>query len=85
MVPTGSGLASEGSSVELDADLATQEEIPATEEILLTGEEARRRTPRARKHPAQRRASSRRPAAVPEEEAEKPFIPHDKSPTRGIE
>ncbi|MHB1001963.1 MAG: hypothetical protein ACYC27_22205 [Armatimonadota bacterium] len=38
-VTTGSELTSEGSSVEVDGDVATAEVIPSTEEILRKGRE----------------------------------------------
>jgi hypothetical protein len=71
-VPTGSEMTSEGSSVELDAELATAEEIPSTKEVLRRAEEARRKR---RAHPA--------PAEeAPEAEHE---VPHDKGRTVEIE
>lgn len=42
MVPTGAEQDSSGSSVEIDSDLATVEEIPLTEEILRMAEERRK-------------------------------------------
>ncbi len=40
ITPTGAYMTSEGSSVELDADLATEEELPSTEEIVRKGRES---------------------------------------------
>jgi len=72
--PTGADLASEGSSVETDADVATREEIPSTEEILRLGEEARRKGRRPRKYPP------------PSEEPEVHHpVPHDKGQMEDIE
>ena len=75
-VPTGSYLTSEGSSVETDADLATEEEIPPTEEILREAEEARRK----RRLPGERPSIAHAPPVGPP--AEKPAVPHDKRPTK---
>ena len=75
LVPTGSDLTSDGSSVELDADLATETEIPPTEEILRKGEEARR----GRRVPPE---AARPPKEMPEK---KPFVPHDKGRMEEIE
>ena len=76
-VPTASDVASEGSSVVTDTDIATEKEIPPTEQILQMAKEARRKRRLPRKYPAPPPAE-----AKPEE---KPDVPHDKGQTIEVE
>jgi len=75
-VPTGADLASEGSSVETEGDVATREEIPSTEEILRLGKEARRKGRRPRKELI---------GGAPEERLEQHPVPHDKGRMQDVE
>ena len=81
---TGADLTSEGSSAEVDSDVATAEDIPSTEEILEMGEEGTGHRPY--RYPAPPHAPTGGTiggAAAPEPEEEN--IPHDKGRMQDIE
>ncbi|MDH7481680.1 MAG: hypothetical protein QHH26_06855 [Armatimonadota bacterium] len=84
LIPTGADQDSDGSSVELDAELATEEEIPSTEEILKEAEERKKGllppepAPRTPFKSAATAMLPTRKGTTPEETTEKPHVPHDR-------